>query len=154
MTKALETLTYLQSETNMKSKFINHLKHLNIEVYATPVHEKDVIVLLGRLTPLNDRDTGLKLSESRLLNYLERVLKQFEGEDNVKARFSRPWLLKDEKLAYTWDFTFRGDLDLALTLLEKEAVPSNPSTKVESAPLQQLKPKRGSVKAVTIGRLV
>ena len=138
----------------MKSKFVDHLKHLNIEVYATPVNEKDVIVLLGRLTPLNDRDTNLKLSEARLLNYLERVLKRFENTDEVKARFSRPWLLKEDKLAYTWDFTFRGDLDVALETLGKEAVPSNPSTRVESAPLQQLKPKRGSVKAVTIGRLV
>jgi len=138
----------------MKSKFIDHLKHLNIEIYATPVNEKDVIVLLGRLTPLNDRDNKLKLSEARLLNYLERVLRQFDKVKDVKARFSRPWVLKEDTLAYTWDFTFRGDLDLALATLAKEAVPSNPSARVDSSPIQQLKPKRGKVKAVTIGRLV
>ena len=106
------------------------------------------------MTPLNDRDNNLKLSEARLLNYLERVLRQFDKVDAVKARFSRPWLLKEDKLAYTWDFTFRGDLDVALDTLSKEVVPSNPSARVESAPIQQLKPKRGKVKAVTIGRLV
>ena len=138
----------------MTKEFKDLLAKLNVEVYATPVVEKEVLVLLGRLMPLNDRDGNLKLSEARLLNYLERVLKLFEKEDEVKARFSRPWLLKEGKLAYTWDFTFKGDLSMALTLLSKEAIPSNPVEREETAPIQVLKPKRGKVKAVTIGRLV
>ena len=138
----------------MRSDFELLLRKLSVEVYAVPVDEDDVIVLLGRLKPLNERDANLKLSEARLLNYLERVLKEFEGNSEVKARFSRPWLLKDGKLAYTWDFTFRGDLKEALKLLESEAIPSNPTERVESAPIQKLQPKRVKVKAVTIGRLV
>jgi hypothetical protein len=138
----------------MKKKFEDILSTLGIEVYATPVEEGDVIVLLGRLAPLNDRDTNLKLSESRLLNYLERALVAFEKIDNVKVRFSRPWLLKKGKLAYTWDFTFRGDLNEALKILKSTDIPSNPSEKVTSGPIQSFQPKRGKVKAVTIGRLV
>lgn len=135
-------------------KIKNLLGKLNIEVYATPVETDDTIVLLGRLTPINAQDTNLKLSEARLLNFIERALKVFDGDESVKARFSRPWLLKEENLAFTWDFTFRGDLERAATLLEGLTIPSNPTERVESAPIQVLKPKRGSVKAVTIGRLV
>ena len=138
----------------MRSDFEVLLGKLCVEVYAVPVEDSDVIVLLGRLKALNEKDSNLKLSEARLLNYLERVLKRFEGNKDVKARFSRPWLLKDEKLAYTWDFTFRGDLKEALKLLESETIPSNPTERVESAPIQKLQLKRGKVKAVTIGRLV
>ena len=57
-------------------------------------------------------------------------------------------------MAYTWDFTFKGDLKKALEILEKERIPSNPEERVETAPIQVLKPKRGKVKAVTVGRLV
>jgi hypothetical protein len=138
----------------MTKDFKDLLAKLNVEVYATPVAEDGVLVLLGRLLPLNDRDGNLKLSEARLLNYLERALKLFDTTSNVKARFSRPWLLKEGKLAYTWDFTFKGDLSTALILLNKEAIPSNPIEREETASIQVLKPKRGNVKAVTIGRLV
>ena len=138
----------------MKAKFEKVLSLLNIEVYAVPVEENEVIVLLGRLTPLNDQDSNLKLSESRLLNYLERALRAFGTNDSVKVRFSRPWLLKNDKLAYTWDFTFRGDLSEALKLLNSTDIPSNPSVRITSAPIQSFQPKRGNVKAVTIGRLV
>lgn len=130
------------------------LTQLNIEVYATPVNTEDTVVFLGRLTPINQQDTSLKLSEARLLNFIERALKVFENAEGVKARFSRPWLLKEDKLAFTWDFTFRGDLEKALELLKTLEIPSNPTERVETSPIQVLKPKRGSVKAVTIGRLV
>ena len=136
-----------------KIKFTEHLKKLNVKVYAVPVEEKEVIVLLGRLSPLNDRDLESKLSEARLLNYIERALKEFEEDDSVKARFSRPWLLKEGSLAYTWDFTFRGDLAKALEILEKVAIPSNPSPATEDT-LKRVKPRRGTVKSVQIGRLV
>lgn len=130
------------------------LTQLNIEVYATPVDTEDTVVYLGRLTPINPQDTSLKLSEARLLNFIERALKAFDGEKDVKARFSRPWLLKEKKLAFTWDFTFRGDLKKALELLKTVEIPSNPTERVETSSIQVLKPKRGTVKAVTIGRLV
>ncbi len=138
----------------MKDELTKHLKLLNVDVYANPVNEDNVVVLLGRLKPLNDQDVNLKLSEARLLNYLERVLRSFEGSKTVKVRFSRPWVLKDSKLAYTWDFTFRGDLKEALKILEASDIPSNPSVRVADTPIQKLSPKRGKVKAVTVGRLI
>ena len=138
----------------MKNEFITLLAKLNISVYATPVEETSTIVFLGRLTPLNDEDKDFKLAESRLLNFIERALIKFKDHETVKVRFSRPWLLKDDKLAYTWDFTFRGDLEEAYALLSTLRIPTNPAVREESAPLQQITPKRGKVKAVTIGRLV
>jgi len=132
----------------------NILERLNVTVYATPVDTDDTVVLLGRLAPINDQDKNLKLAEARLLNFIERALKSFEGEESVKARFSRPWLLKDGNLAFTWDFTFRGDLVRAEEILSNLAIPTNPTERVEESSIQVLKPKRGTVKAVTIGRLV
>ena len=130
------------------------LQSLNITVYATPVENEDTVVFLGRLSPINDQDKSLKLAEARLLNFIERALKAFEDEEEVKARFSRPWLLKEGNLAFTWDFTFRGNLDRAFEVISSLTIPTSPTERVEESPLQVLKPKRGTVKAVTIGRLV
>ena len=130
------------------------LRSLSVEVYAEPVNRDDCIVLLGRLKPMTEADLKLTLSEGRLLNWIERVLNSVPKDAKFKLRFSRPWLLKKEKLVFTWDFTIQGNLEGALKFLQGLNVPSSPEEEVsEGSSIQLIKPKRGRVKPVRIGAM-
>ena len=125
------------------------LLQLDVRVYSSPVDTKDTLVALGRLG--GDTDTAFKVNESRLLVVIEKILKVAKEADAWKVRLSRPWVLKDGKLRFTWDFTLQGDLDAALTDLEKIKVPQIGVTKTEDVHVQQTRSRKGSVRPVRVG---
>lgn len=125
------------------------LLQLDVRVYSSPVDTKDTLVALGRLG--GDTDTAFKVNESRLLVVIEKILKVAKDADSWKVRLSRPWVLKDGKLRFTWDFTLQGDLDAALTDLEKIKVPQIGVTKTEDVHVQQTRSRKGSVRPVRVG---
>ncbi len=126
---------------------------LGIEVYSNAVDNKNTLVVFGRLTPMTGTDRDLKMAEARALNYIESVLKKCTDKDAWQFRFSRPWVLKNERLAFTWDFTLKGDLDGAIKLLSSVEPMKAPVSREEDVHLQALKPKRGRVRQVSVGAL-
>ncbi len=137
------------------------LTKLSVEVYSD-IQQDDVLVAFGRLKPINNQDTNLKMSEARLIFFIEKALK-LEADDKANPekhipwtlRFSRPWVLKNDKVAFTWDFTIKGSLPEALTRLETILIAPGPSdVKSGDAPMNAfMKPAKGSVKQVRIGGL-
>jgi hypothetical protein len=135
------------------------LSKLNVEVYSN-IDGDDLLVAFGRLKPLNNQDTNMKASESRLIFFIESALKI---EANSKAdperatpwtlRFSRPWVLKNDKVAFTWDFTIKGDLNEALTKLEGILIAPSPDRGGDAPMNTFVKPARGTIKQVRIGSL-
>lgn len=135
------------------------LTKLNIEVYSN-IDNDDLIVAFGRLKPLNNQDTNMKASESRLIFFIETALKMEAAakSDPERAtpwtlRFSRPWVLKNDKVAFTWDFTIKGDLKEALTKLESILIAPSPDRGGEAPMNAFVKPARGTIKQVRIGSL-
>lgn len=142
-------------ESNIE-RFKKVLSKLNIEVYQS-IDNDDLLVCFGRLKPINAQDSNLKAAESRLIFFIEKALKleaSSEKQTPWVLRFSRPWLLKNDKLAFTWDFTIKGDLNSALSQLESIPVAPTPPTNGE-APMNGgfITPARGSVKQVKIGAI-
>ena len=129
------------------------LDSLAVKVYSTQVETSDILVVFGRVTPLVPSDKTTKLSESRLLRWIESALKACNDDDSWDLRLSRPWVLKKDKLVYTWDFTVKGNLDAALSKLEEIHVPKPPERAQVDVPTQQTKFKRGTVKPVRIGSI-
>ena len=131
------------------------LKTVGVESYAEPVVNDTTIVILGRLKPMTNKDTQLKLAETRLLGWIERALRAIRDNKDFKVRFSRPWLLKEDQLVFTWDFTLQGDLAKAVEILKEIPVPKAPagSESTEDTAQQSIKPKRGTVKQVRIGAM-
>jgi hypothetical protein len=136
------------------SEFKSILKAVGVDGYAEPVVNDTTIVVLGRLKPMTTKDTNLKLAESRLLGWIERSLRAVRDNKDFKVRFSRPWLLKEDQLVFTWDFTLQGDLDKAVAILKEIPIPRAPAgtESIEDTP-NRVKPKRGSVTQVRIGAM-
>ncbi len=135
------------------------LAKLNVEVYSN-IENDDLIVAFGRLKPLSSQDTNMKASESRLIFFIETALKieTASKADPERAtpwtlRFSRPWVLKNDKVAFTWDFTIKGDLKEALTKLESILIAPSPDRGGEAPMNAFVKPARGTIKQVRIGSL-
>ena len=125
------------------------LLQLDVRVYSSPVDTKDTLVALGRLG--GDTDTAFKVNESRLLVVIEKILRVAKDAESWKVRLSRPWVLKEGKLRFTWDFTVQGDLSAALAELEKIKIPQIGVTKTEDVHVQHTRPKKGSVRPVRVG---
>lgn len=138
---------------NASTRLKELLQRIGAEVYTTPVNTNDVLVCLARLTPMTPDDRNLVLAERRALTFIESALKLAGESDDWDVRFSRPWVLKQEKLAYTWDFTLKGDLDSALTALEKIKIMRAPGVREEEVDVQRVKPKRGSIRPVRVGAI-
>jgi len=130
------------------------LATLSVRVYNVQVDQEDLIVIFGRVLPLVPGDKTLSLSEARLLRWIESALKQDKETENWSLRLSRPWVLKEDKLAYTWDFTIKGDIKEAIQTLSGIHVPKPPEEKEVDVPTQRTQFKRGTVKPVRIGRIV
>ncbi len=131
------------------SRLEKFLLQLEITVYNTPVDTKDTLVALGRLG--GDTGPNFKLNESRLLSVIEKILKVSKNADSWRVRLSRPWVLKEDKLRFTWDFTLQGDIEAALTALEAIKIPQLSVTRTEDVPVQNTKTKKGSVRPVRVG---
>lgn len=141
-----------------KSELMNKLESvlsdkLGVDVYNNAVDTDDTLVVFGRLKPMITSDRDLKMAEARALKYIESVLKKCTKEDDWQFRFSRPWVLKNERLAFTWDFTIKGNLEGAIKLLESVEPMKAPLTREQDVPLQTSKPKRGRVRQVSVGAL-
>lgn len=136
-----------------KNELTDLLATIGAEVYATPVDEKDVIVCLARLRPMTEDDRKLVMAERRALMFIEEALVKSNADDSWNLRFSRPWVLKNDKLAYTWDFTIKGDIEAALKALSTIKLMKAPVTKEEDVAVQHVKPKRGRIKPVSIGAI-
>ena len=130
------------------SKSLSQLKKtlsdkIGAEVYNVPADEENLLVVLCRLKPMMDTDRDLKMAETRALRFIEDALKKSSSKtDEYQVRFSRPWVLKGEKLAFTWDFTFRGDIAKALEDLSEVSALKPPVNREEEVPVQSLKPRR------------
>lgn len=145
----------MSETTSTLEAFKAILKTVGVEGYAEPVVNDTTIVILGRLKPMTNKDSNLKLAESRLLGWIERALRAIKDNKDFKVRFSRPWLLKEEQLVFTWDFTLQGDLAKAVEILKEIPVPRAPAGSESTPNTDQpmVKPKRGSVKQVRIGAM-
>jgi hypothetical protein len=142
------------AEVNYVDQVKSLLSTLNVEVYSVPVSKDDTICCLCRLKPLTPQDTNLKAAEGRLLYFIERALKlEVDNLDTWRLRLSRPWILKEDKLYYTWDFTFQGNLRLCIDKLKTIAVPPAPLSREGDVAIQNIKPARGSIKQVRVGNL-
>ncbi len=135
------------------------LTKLNVEVYSNIVND-DLLVVFGRLKPINAQDANMKAAESRLIFFIESALKiEATAKSNPEMstpwtlRFSRPWVLKNDKVAFTWDFTIKGDLNEALKKLESILIAPTPDRGGEAPMNNFVKPARGTIKQVRIGAL-
>jgi hypothetical protein len=126
---------------------------IGADAYKVPVEREDCIVLLARLKPMTDSDKTLKMAESRALMFIEDALKLSIKSKKWDIRFSRPWVLKKDKIAYTWDFTIQGDIPEALDALSTIKTMSIPQSRSEEVYVQTSKPKRGVVKQVSVGAI-
>lgn len=142
-----------------ESTYLTQLKALLLEkigatVYNVPADNKDLIVVLCRLKPMLPTDRDLKMAETRALRFIEDALKKSQQENvQYQVRFSRPWVLKGDKLAFTWDFTLKGDLESAISDLSSVSALKPPSDREEEVPVQTIKPRRGRVRQVSIGAI-
>ncbi len=140
-----------------KDIIISKLSELNVECYAIPVENDDTLVVLGRIQ--GDPSTPAFVNnQNRLIYFVEKALLSAEDDaykenDALRLRFSRLWLLKDGALRYTWDFTFKGDLDKASELMSSIVVPVISVTRTEEVSTQAITSKRGKVSQVRVGAL-
>lgn len=125
------------------------LSDLGMEVYHTPVDTKDTFVALARIKAVGEKD--FKLKEASIIFFIEKLLLKAESTMDYKVRLSRPWVLKDKKIAYTWDFTFKGNLELALRDAESIKIPKINLTREETVSTQLVKTTKGQVRPVTVG---
>ena len=127
------------------------LEKLSMEVYSVPLDSDDTLVCFARVLA---KPAEFSKYEARILYFIEKVLQKSEDSlDEFKVRLSRPWVLKEKSLRYTWDFTIKGDLNSALALFESIQVPELSITKTEEVTTQLINPKKGKVKPVTVGTL-
>lgn len=134
------------------ARFKNVLTALNLEAYATPIDEPDTLVMLARISP--PTQDLFNAVEARLLYFVEKalVLAAENGAD-YRVRLSRPFLLKDGKLRFTWDFTIKGNIEAAVTMFESIRVPQLQTVEVRDVETQLVAPTKGKVKPVTVGSL-
>lgn len=140
-----------------KDIIVSKLAELNVECYAVPVETDDTLVILGRIKGDPGTPTFVN-NQNRLIYFVEKALLKAENDtykedNNLRLRFSRLWLLKDGSLRYTWDFTFKGDLDKANELMTSITVPAISLTRTEEVSTQTITPKRGKVRQVRVGTL-
>ena len=137
-----------------KSKFTELLStKIGADAYKVPVDREDCIVVLARLKPMTESDRTLNMAESRALMFIEDALNLSVKSEGWDIRFSRPWVLKKGKIAYTWDFTIQGDLGAAIDALSTVQEMKLPNVREEEVPVQASKPKRGAVKQVSVGSI-
>lgn len=137
-----------------RKKFTDLLSEkVGADTYKVPVDREDCIVVLARLKPMTDSDRTLNMAESRALMFIEDALNLSVESEDWDIRFSRPWVLKKKKIAYTWDFTIQGNLEAAIKALSQIKELKVPSAREEEVPVQSSKPKRGAVKQVSVGAI-
>lgn len=137
-----------------KKKFTELLADkIGADAYKVPVDRDDCIVVLARLKPMTENDRTLNMAESRALMFIEDALNLSVESEGWDIRFSRPWVLKKKKIAYTWDFTIQGDVGAAIKALSGIKEMKLPSVREEEVPVQASKPKRGVVKQVSVGSI-
>tara|TARA_B100000214_G_scaffold268407_1_gene199093 strand:- start:117 stop:530 length:414 start_codon:yes stop_codon:yes gene_type:complete len=134
---------------SFEQRFKNVLANLGMEVYTQPVNTDDTFVGLARIKSTSEQD--FKIKEARVIFFIERLLRKSEANPEYRVRLARPWVLKDKNIAYTWDFTVKGSLDLAISDIESIKVPDIQRTVEEAVSTQQVKTTRGKVKPVTVG---
>lgn len=133
----------------MSSKEIRErLVELGMEVYSTPVNTEDTFVALARINASGDKD--FKIKEARIIFFIEKLLLKSAEASDYKVRLARPWVLKDKKIAYTWDFTVKGDLSVAVKDIGNIRIPKLSITREETVSTQMIKTTKGKVRPVTV----
>ncbi len=137
---------------NNEERLKEVLRKLSMEVYAVPLSTDDTLVMFARIQASPNL---FQKTESRVLYFIEKLLQRSEDStEEFKIRLSRPWVLKDKSLRYTWDFTFKGDLASALDVAESIRVPEISQSRIEEVATQLRKSSpKGKVKPVTVGNL-
>lgn len=137
--------------SNNATKLKTVLEKLSMEVYSVPLDSEDTLVCFARVIA---KPEEFSKYEARILYFIEKVLQKSEDSvEDFKVRLSRPWVLKDKSLRYTWDFTIKGDMISALDVFESVQIPEISFTKTEEVTTQLVNPKKGKVKPVTVGTL-
>jgi len=128
------------------------LRELDMDVYAAPHNSDEMLVVLARLSPANA--ALFNAAEMRVLYFIEKALiLASEGDRPFKLRLSRPFLLKEGKLRFTWDFTIKGDVSAAVQMLQSINVPRLRTSETKDVETQLVAPSKGKVKPVTVGSL-
>lgn len=136
--------------TTPETLFKELLTKLSMEPYATPVSTDDTLVILARMSARTAPE--MKRVESRLLYCIEKMLQlTADGEKPYAMRLSRPFILKENTLRYTWDFTIKGDVAAAVADVQQIKIPEINFVREEVVSTQTVKPSRGSVRPVTVG---
>lgn len=124
----------------MSNKLTTLLANHCFSVYDEEVTVTEV-ALKCRLVPLNEGDTSLTLAETYALKFIREAL-SLTGED-WRIEASRPWVMRDGKLLYTWKFVLKGNIESAYNeLLKIEKAPTKDNTFV---PVTKNVSKRGTV---------
>jgi len=109
------------------------------------IYEEEVTAtettLKCRLVPLTEADVSMTLAETYALKFIREALQMESSEWRLDA--SRPWVLKDNKLVYTWRFILKGNIDAAYNaLLKIDKAPTQANTFV---PVRKSVSARGTV---------
>lgn len=138
---------------NSQDQFKEILRALELEPYATPMSTDDTLVVLARISPNNAQQFGAV--EARLLYFIEKalVLAAEADQQSYRIRLSRPFLLKEGKLRFTWDFTLKGDIAAAVEMFRSIQVPKVQLSEIVDVQTQLVAAPRGKVKPVTVGSL-
>lgn len=138
------------NDNQNEAQFKDLLLKLGMEPYSTPVSDDETLVVLARM---NGKTAGqLKNIESRLLYYIEKLLAlSAEPDKPYKVRLSRPFILKDNTLRYTWDFTLKGDIGAAVADAQSIRIPAINEPREQVVSTQTVAPSKGSVRPVVVG---
>ena len=109
------------------------------------IYEEEVTVtettLKCRLVPLNTSDTSLALAEVYAVKFIQGALAFTDPSWSIEA--SRPWLLKDGKLRFTWKFVIKGDMEAAYRMLR--TLDKAPTAENTTIPVTKSVSTRGTV---------
>jgi hypothetical protein len=88
-------------------------------VYESPVNvtDENKLVRRARLTPLSEADKSLTLANVWGTKFIQKALTEASAAEDWSFACSKPLLLKDGELVYTWEFALSGDVPKGLSVL-------------------------------------
>lgn len=86
------------------------------------------VVRRARMVPLSSDDKTLTLATVWGTKFIHKALTLAKGAEDWKFSCSKPMLLKDNDLVYTWEFSVVGNVEAALAALRT----------IDRAPLEKI----------------
>lgn len=87
-------------------------------VYSTSESEGK-ITCRARMVPLEEKDTQLHLATVWGTKFIQAALRKSAAQEAWKLDVSKPLLLKDGELVYTWEFCLSGNVSAAVAELRE-----------------------------------